>query len=208
MYSFIFCAQNLLTQTQGVPWHLAPKALAKAAKDVETAQTKLVDAVDARSDAEVGLPAAQAAWDAAGKVALRASKRLPSRVPLDTAKFALQVAQEDEAAARQGLNTAIGNVGSMLEVAAVRDEWRAAINAHLAELQSGLTALAGTVSAIVAEVTVDVGVTHFLGQWLTQANVPDTLAPTDPAGAVMAAANLKAYQDPTPAPVARFAKVA
>jgi hypothetical protein len=195
-YSMIPCTEQLL-HTEGVPWSLAPKGLADAVKAVEKAQTSHADAQTSIMDAELGLITAQAEWDAAGKAATRAGNPLPSRDPLDVAKFALENAQDDEKTARANANNALGSVAVHLEDPEVRAAWLVKINARADDLRATLNTTAAAIAAPLAELDMVIGVSHFVGQWRAHPGIPH-LVTADAITALTVAGNVRGHVAPEP----------
>jgi hypothetical protein len=195
-YSMIPCTEQLL-HTEGVPWGLAPKGLADAVKAVEKAQTSLDDAGTAVMDAEIAQPAAQSEWDAAAKAAVRAGKPLPSRDPLDVARFALEIARDDEKAARQNANNTIGLAAGQLQDAAVRDAFVVALAARADELRAELRKQAATLAGPLAELDMVIGVSHFVGQWRAHPGIPHMVT-ADAIAALTVAGNVRGHVAPEP----------
>lgn len=116
----IAIAETLLKGPADV-WTLAPKAVVAKAEAAEKARRDHLDALDRVSDAEVALPVTQAQWESDGRAAVRAGKPLPSRDPLDRARFELDNAKADEQLTRNAEHAATFYVAETLADTATRD---------------------------------------------------------------------------------------
>ena len=119
-----------LTNAINVPWATAPAPVQAAAAAADKAISAHMDASAALEDATIGVPMADAAFDVAGKAAVRAGKPLPSRDGPDSAKFALQIAQEDLRVAERKMSSARGALAGLLNDRDTRDAWRANLEPH------------------------------------------------------------------------------
>lgn len=117
------------------------------------------------SDAEVALPVTQAQWESDGRAAVRAGKPLPSRDPLDRARFELDNAKADEQLTRNAEHNATYYLAETLADTATRDEWRATAEARLEHLRAELHRLASEAGPIVREVKDAIALSHLLGDW-------------------------------------------
>lgn len=196
-FNVVHVTEQLL-KAYGVPWNLAPAEIATAYAALDTAQRAHVDTVDAVSDAEVAIPSAQAAWDADAKAAVKAGKPLPSRDPVDRARFILELAQEDERKARTKAQNAVGTLAYLLHKPDVRTAWREAIGTRLDEIDANLEAHAATVSPLVTEAVVGTSLTFYLGEWLSHPGLPG-IQSADPIGALRTVAGLRRWTAPKPA---------
>ena len=190
-FNVIHVTEQLL-KAYGIPWDLAPEEIRAAHATVDAAQLVHVNAVDAVSDAEMGIPEAQAGWDLDAKDAVRAGKALPSRDPLDRARIAHEVAQEDERIARRDAQNAVGALAALLHDDNVRDSWISAIGAHLDDVNDALNTHASTIAPLVSEAVVGASTSVYLGEWLSHPGLPGVQS-ADPVGALRAVAGMRRY---------------
>lgn len=190
-FNVVHVTEQLL-RAPGIPWSAAPAALAEAYAKVDATERAHVDAVDAVSDAEMGIPAAQAQWDADAKAAVRAGKPLPSRDILDRARIAHEIAQEDERLARFAAQSAVGAVAVELSKPDVRQDWAAAIGDRLDEIGANLNATATSISPLVSEAVIGTSLLTYIGQWRHHPGLP-SVGSTDPVSALHAIANMRRY---------------
>ena len=192
-----FIIERLLDQPVAPPWELAPKPLQDAASELETALAAHYDAIDTRDDTEVNIPIAQAAWDAAGKAAVRAGDPLPSRDPLDAAAFALQIAQEDERLCARKLQKSQATLGALIDNTNTRDQWRANVEKRSGELQAKFAKIASDVADDAALLGTLLSFTHYLGAWGEHLTPPGVVT-VDPVGALRKLAGIKAWAPAIP----------
>ena len=181
-----------LLKAHNAPWDLAPADLLAAKVAVDAAKRAHVDAIDAVNDAEVNVPGSQAQWEADARSAVAAGKPLPSRDPLDRARIELDLAREDERKVRTRASTAVGALASLLSDEDTRTAWRLAIDARLDQLDDQLNDHAATISPLVREAVLEVGLTIFLGEWLMHRGPYLAPAP-DAIGALRTVAALRRY---------------
>ena len=192
-----------LTNSVNVPWSSAPPDIQKAAQAADQALVDHLNAISALEDAEVGIPMADAEWDAAGKAAVRAGKPLPNHDGPDAAKFVLQIAKEDEYLAGRKMSATRGALAGELSDTANRDAWREAIEKRVATAQTKLTKAAADLEVTCAEVAVNIAFSEFLGTWPNHLTPPAVTTP-DPAGALRRLASAKVWTAPIPAGEATF----
>lgn len=196
-YTANVMTEHLLGHAGLTPWTVAPKAIQAAATTADKATVAHLDAAGALEDAELGIPIAKAAWDAAGKAAIRAGEPLPSRDPLDVADFTLSIAQDDLRVAVLNVNKARGALAGLLSDPALRDAWREAIEARLTTTQGTLQKIANTLAAQVAEASSDLGFTHYLGAWGDHLQ-PGVILDVDPTRALNKLSSSRPWAPPVP----------
>lgn len=189
--------EHLLGHAGAIPWTLAPEALQDAAAAADKAIVAHLDAAGALEDAELGVPMSKAAWDVAGKAAIRAGDPLPSRDPLDTADFVLGNAQDDLRVAVLRMNQTRGALAGLLSDPDMRDTWRHAIEARVVTTQAGLGKIANTLGTKVAEVSSDLGFTHYLGAWGDHLQ-PGVILDVDPTRALRKLVSSRPWAPPVP----------
>lgn len=190
-FNVIHVTEQLL-KAYGIPWDLAPEEIRAAHAAVDAAQLVHVNAVDAVSDAEMGIPEAQAGWDLDAKDAVRAGKALPSRDPLDRARIAHEIAQEDERIARRDAQGAVGALASLLHQDDVRAEWITAIGERLDDVDDTLNVRASEIAPLVSEAVVGTSLTFYLGEWLSHPGLPGVQS-ADPVGALRKVAGMRRF---------------
>jgi hypothetical protein len=196
-YAPSIIVERLLDAAVAAPWDLAPKAVQAAAKAADSAISVHLDALSQLDDAEVGIPIAEAAWQQAGKAAIREGADLPTRDGIQRANLALDVAREDEHLADLKLQGARHALGSLLADPAVRDEWRTAVEARAVEIQTGLAKTAATIAGPAIEAGTLLSYTHVLGAWGEHVS-PPAVVTVDAAGALHKLANLRPWTPAAP----------
>ncbi len=197
-YNFVHSGEQLL-HFEATPWPLAPKPLIAAHAAVDKADDLLVDAIDAVDDSAVALPAAEAQYDLEAKAAVRAGKPLPSKEKLELATYKARLAKEDEATARQAINTTAGNVASLIEGGPegdpeLRKAWLTTIDARTDTLRAEIRDAADAIAPAVTELNALLGVGRFLAEWKELPYVPAPIE-GNPVGALHAAANTRGHAD-------------
>ena len=192
-----------LTNAFNIPWATAPAPVQAAAKAADQSIADHLNAVSALEDAEIGIPIAASAWDAAGKAAVRAGEPLPNHDGPDAAKFAHEIALEDEHLTERKMSAARSTLASLLSDSATRDAWRADLEKEISAGQAKLAKAATDLGAVCAEVAQNIAFTEFLGTWPAMLTPPAVTTP-DPAGALRRLANTKLWTPPVPAGEARI----
>ena len=195
--------ERLLDYGDGAPWALAPKALRDAAEAAGKATSDNMNAASALEDATIGIPMAEAAWEAAGRAAARAGEPLPNHDGPDAAKFTLQNAEQDAHIAERRLSSAITTLTGALTDQETRDTWREAIEARIAADQAKLAKVGAGIADQCAQVSGDLAMTRFLGEY-GQHLLPPNVGTPDPSGALRRLSTLKPWTAPQPAGEARM----
>ena len=192
-----------LTNAFNVPWATAPAPVQAAAKAADQSIADHLNAASALEDAEIGIPIAASAWDAAGKAAVRAGEPLPNHDGPDAAKFAHQIAVDDEHLTERKMAGARSTLASLLSDPATRDSWRADLEKQITAGQAKLAKAATDLGVVCAEVAQGIAFSEFLGTWPAMLTPPAVTTP-DPAGSLRRLASAKLWTAPVPAGEARI----
>ena len=155
-----------------MPIELAPNQLTEAIDKWREASEAYDEAQRKADNAPDDVEEAEIAWKIAAEAAVRANKPLPTKTDIERAQIAERIAVHDTVAPRAAAQTARHGVLYAIRNTEIRNQWRESIAAKASGLQKKLEEVTAKISPTVGEIESLIGITHFLGNYPRQHDIP------------------------------------